>query len=90
MELLGGLHNRVIFFKHGTEKHTEILATEEMAEMLTGMRQIDVKAYQIDLTITENKEALVEFLQKRGSKFDEKTIMSNSFVLGNRFNDIWF
>jgi len=26
----------------------------------------------------------------RGGKLDEKTLMTNSFILGNKFNDVWF
>ena len=54
------------------------------------MPKIDVKPYRIDISNPDNMSALVDFLISRGSKLDEKTISENSFILANKFNDIWF
>lgn len=56
------------------------------------MRQISVKGYQIDISKDadpENMAAILDFFEKRGSKFDEKLIRENSFLLANKFNDMW-
>jgi hypothetical protein len=42
------------------------------------------------LTKPENELALLTFLKSRGSKLDGNTIKKNSYILGNKFNDIWF
>ena len=49
-----------------------------------------MKPFRIDVTKPENMSALLDFLIARGSKLDEKTITENSFILANKFNDIWF
>ena len=44
----------------------------------------------IDIRKEEDKQAIVEFLKTKGTKLNESTIMTNSFILGNKFNDVWF
>jgi hypothetical protein len=46
--------------------------------------------YAIDVSKEENCEAIEEYLQSRKSTLDKETIKSNSFILGNSSNDIWF
>lgn len=46
--------------------------------------------YVIDVTVPENKEAIVRYLADRKSPLNEKTVDSNTFILTNRANDIWF
>lgn len=56
------------------------------------MRQLGVKAYQIDVSKDnkdDNLEVLLEFFKNRGSKFDDKMLKENSFLLCNQFNDMW-
>jgi hypothetical protein len=89
---LSNLSNKVIFFKHGTEKQEHIEAVDVLGNNLASMRQISVKGYQIDISKDadpENMAAILDFFEKRGSKFDEKLIRENSFLLANKFNDMW-
>jgi len=44
----------------------------------------------IDLRNEQDKQAIVEFLKTKGNKLNENTVMTNSFILGNKFNDVWF
>ena len=56
------------------------------------MKQLGVKAYQIDVSKDnkdDNLEVLLEFFKNRGSKFDDKMLKENSFLLCNQFNDMW-
>ena len=46
--------------------------------------------YFIDVTKGNNRYAIATFLEKRGAKLGYKAIQGNSFILGNKFNDIWF
>ena len=92
LNLLQNLSNKLIFFKHGTEKQEHVEAVDILGNDLTSMKQINVQAFQIDISKDadpENMAALLEFFEKRGSKFDEKLIRENSFLLANKFNDMW-
>jgi hypothetical protein len=64
--------------------------TEELAENTSTFSNLDIKTFSIDLTVEGHKEVIVKFLADRGSVLDETTVDENSFLLGNRNNDIWF
>ena len=32
----------------------------------------------------------MELLASRGSKLDEEFVLKNQFILGNKFDDLWF
>ena len=76
--------------KHGNEKKPHLEMVEELGDNISSMQKIGVKPIRIDVSKPENMSALLDFLIARGSKLDEKTISSNSFILANKFNDIWF
>lgn len=42
------------------------------------------------MTKSEHKDAVQKFMKSRGSIMGEKGISQNSFILGNKFNDVWF
>ena len=63
---------------------------EELGDNIASMSKIGVRPIMIDVRKPENMSALLDFLISRGSKLDEKTISGNSFILANKFNDIWF
>ena len=42
------------------------------------------------MTQPGNKEAIAEYVKEKGSKLGVEQIMTNSFILCNKFNDIWF
>ena len=90
LELLQNLDNRLIFLKKGSEKPGHLFAAEETADSMSDMVNLKVQAFKIDVTIPENKETISQYLKSRGSLLDDKTIDQNSFILGNKFNDIWF
>lgn len=90
MNLFANLENKIIFLKHGIEKKPHLEMVEELGDNLTSMTKIGVKPYRIDVTNPENMSAIIDFLISRGSKLDEKTVTENSFILANKFNDIWF
>ena len=58
--------------------------------MVSSMNKIGVKPYQIDMSKEENVAGVMDFLKRRNSKMDEETIKMNSFILCNRYNDVWF
>ena len=76
--------------KHGNEKKPHLEMVEELGDNISNMQKIGVKPIKIDVSNPENMSALLDFLIARGSKLDEQTISSNSFILANKFNDIWF
>jgi len=63
---------------------------EELADTISTLNKLNVKAYMIDLRNEQDKQAIVEFLKTKGNKLNENTVMTNSFILGNKFNDVWF
>ena len=63
---------------------------EELADTISTLNKLNVKAYMIDLRNEKDKQAIVEFLKTKGNKLNENTVMTNSFILGNKFNDVWF
>lgn len=76
--------------KHGVEKPEHLLAVEDLADTAKALSKLGIQAYMIDLTVPEDKQAIVDYLKSRGSSLDENTVMTNSFILGNKSNDIWF
>ena len=54
------------------------------------MRKLGCVPYVIDVSKEENCKVIADWLEKRGSKFDEKIIKSNSFILCNQYDDVWF
>lgn len=89
-EVLNTLGNRMIFMKHGIEKKNHLEDSEDLAAFVKEMKKLKMSLHSIDVSIQENKDVIVTYLKERGSFLDEKTINSNSFILGNKSNDIWF
>lgn len=58
---------------------------------MKGLNRLGVKCYVIDAHKIDNIDSIVAHLKSRpGSKLDEKAVKENSFILGNKFDDIWF
>ena len=87
--MLEKLENRIIFMKNGSEKPEHLQAVEELAQTFMSMR-LGCVPYFIDVSKGENRRAIASFLEKRGVKLAHKAIQGKSFILGNKFNDIWF
>lgn len=45
--------------------------------------------YQVDVSIEENKKAINEFLDSRGKIYADQRFEEFSFILGNKYNDVW-
>ena len=88
--MLDNLENKLIFLKHGHEINSHLEAVEELGQNIQSMQKLGVQLYQIDMQKNENVEAVLEYLKKRGSKLDKETIKTNSFMLTNNHNDVWF
>ena len=88
--MLQVLDNKVIFMRHGFEKPEHLEATENLAETIEGLRKLEIKPYSVDVTVSENRQVIADFLKARGGVLDEKSIDKNSFILCNRYNDVWF
>ena len=58
----GKLTNRFILLKNGQESQGFAEKAEELGNMVSSMQKLGTKAYQIDLTDKESKDALVEYL----------------------------
>ena len=63
---------------------------EDLADKIKSITKLHVQAYMIDITVPQDKQAILDYLKQRGSALDENTIMTNSFILGNTSNDVWF
>lgn len=82
--------NKFIYLKLGGESEEMIGQAESTSEFLTGMGKLDVEAYQIDLTDEEGRKALMDLLAARGSTLTEDFVLKNQYILGNKFDDLWF
>jgi len=90
LDLMNNLHNKFIFMQTGKEDQEFVDRVDELGTVITSVAGMDIKGYHIDLRDRESREALVEYLQARpGSEITERTLMEHSFLLGNRFNDVW-
>ena len=89
-DVLSSLENRFIFLYHGVEKPEHMKEINLLGEYVGTMHNLDFKRYRIDMTKPGHKEAIAEYLKEKGSKLGVKQIMTNSFILCNKFNDIWF
>ena len=67
-----------------------IQAIEELGDKVKSIGKLEVELYSIDVSKEENMQAISSYLEKRGSVLNRDTVQSNSFILGNKFNDIWF
>ena len=86
----GKFNNRLILLRNGQESQGFAQKAEELGGIVASMQKLGTKVYQIDLQDKESKEALVEYLQARGSNLNMQTVDQNQFILANQFNDVWF
>lgn len=88
-ELLANLSSRVIFLSNNPSNPNDLEKVQEFGEYMHQLRGLKMTLHQIDVSIEENKKAINDFLDARGKIYKDQRFDEFSFILGNKYNDVW-